>query len=140
MADNVSLFLVTLRASMDSLKQLLEIAERKIERNQKGTWSNGSITYYQAMFDELYEVKAEMDSARKCYLEDELGDILWVYMCLLKNLEAEGMISVESVFERVLSKYKERIDGLNIGGSWSGIKEVQKQRLEEEHLLNISES
>ncbi|HBH7911981.1 TPA: nucleotide pyrophosphohydrolase [Vibrio parahaemolyticus] len=119
---------------MDTLKQLLKVAERKIERDQKGTWSKGSITYYQAMFDELEEVKAEMDGARLCYLEDELGDILWVYMCLLKNLEAEGTISAERVFERALSKYKERLDGINAGESWSEIKETQKQRLAEEHL------
>ncbi|MEZ9302213.1 nucleotide pyrophosphohydrolase [Vibrio breoganii] len=120
---------------MDTLKQLLEIAERKIERDQKGTWSKGSITYYQAMFDELEEVKAEMDSKRKCYLEDELGDILWVYMCLLKNLEAENSISATRVFERALSKYKERLDGINAGGSWADIKETQKQRLADEHLI-----
>ncbi|MGR5122205.1 MazG nucleotide pyrophosphohydrolase domain-containing protein [Vibrio harveyi] len=119
---------------MDILKQLLEVAERKIERDQKGTWSKGSITYYQAMFDELEEVKEEMDSERKCYLEDELGDILWVYMCLLKNLEAEDSISAERVFDRALSKYKERLDGINAGGSWTEIKETQKQRLAEEHL------
>ena len=119
---------------MDTLKQLLEVAERKIERDHKGTWSEGSITYYQAMFDELEEVKEEMDSGRKCYLEDELGDILWVYMCLLKNLEAEDSISAERVFDRALSKYKERLDGINAGGTWTEIKETQKQRLAEEHL------
>lgn len=114
---------------MDTLKQLLEVAERKIERDHKGTWSEGSITYYQAMFDELEEVKEEMDSGRKCYLEDELGDILWVYMCLLKNLEAEDSISAERVFDRALSKYKERLDGINAGGTWTEIKRDSKTKV-----------
>ncbi|PKH59328.1 nucleotide pyrophosphohydrolase [Shewanella sp. Choline-02u-19] len=122
---------------MNNIKQLLAIAEKKIEIDQNGTWSKGSITYYKAMFDELEEVKEEMDSNRKCYLEDELGDILWVYMCLLKNLEAEGTILTERVFERALKKYKERLDGINDGVGWTEIKKRQKETLTLEYLTEM---
>ncbi|QIR13570.1 MazG nucleotide pyrophosphohydrolase domain-containing protein [Shewanella aestuarii] len=123
---------------MNEFVQLLNLAGKKIEIDQNGTWSKGSITYYQAIFDELKEVKNEIDMNRKCYLEDELGDILWVYMCLLKNLETEMSISVECVFERALKKYKERLDGINAGVTWSEIKELQKEALLKEYLLEIS--
>ncbi|MGX1927164.1 MazG nucleotide pyrophosphohydrolase domain-containing protein [Vibrio sp. NH-7] len=120
---------------MNSFKQLLELAEKKIERDKKGTWSKGSITYFQAMFDELEEVKTEMDSGRNCYLEDELGDILWVYLCLLKNLESEIEINAERVFKRAQQKYSERLNAINTGGSWSEVKERQKELLAQEHLF-----
>ncbi|MEZ8834038.1 MazG nucleotide pyrophosphohydrolase domain-containing protein [Vibrio cyclitrophicus] len=121
---------------MDSIQQLIELAEKKIERDKKGTWSKGSITYFQAMFDELEEVKIEMNSGRCCYLEDELGDILWVYLCLLKNLESENEIDAERVFRRAQQKYNERLSAINSGRSWSEVKERQKSLLAQEHLIN----
>ena len=117
---------------MQRIDELIEIAKRKIARDQKGTWSKGSQTYYQAMFSELEEVKEEISSNRKCYLEDELGDILWVYLCLLRNLEVEGAISMDNVFKRATDKYKERVDGINAGLSWEDIKETQNKRLKKE--------
>ncbi|ULF81142.1 hypothetical protein [Vibrio alginolyticus] len=47
---------------MNNISPLLELANAKVIRDQKGTWSKGSITYYEAMFEELLEVKAEVDS------------------------------------------------------------------------------
>ncbi|MCC4783753.1 nucleotide pyrophosphohydrolase [Vibrio lentus] len=121
---------------MDSIQQLIELAEKKIERDKKGTWSKGSTTYFRAMFDELEEVNTEMDSGRSCYLEDELGDILWVYLCLLKNLESDNKINAERVFRRAQQKYSERLSAINSGSSWSEVKERQKALLAQEHLIN----
>lgn len=118
---------------LENIKRLLDVAKEKIARDQKGTWSKGSVTYFEAMFHELEEVKAELESGRQCYLEDELGDILWVYLCLLRNLEVEGKVSVEKVFERSYQKYEERVTGINSGRSWSDIKKAQSVRLEEEY-------
>ena len=117
---------------MQRIEELIEIAKKKITRDQQGTWSKGSQTYYQAMFSELEEVKEEIDSDRKCYLEDELGDILWVYLCMLRNLEVEGAISMDNVFTRATEKYQERVDGIEAGLSWQDIKAVQKKRLAKE--------
>lgn len=121
---------------MQRIEELIEIAKRKNEFDQKGTWSKGSKTYYQAMFEELEEVKEEIDSERRCYLEDELGDILWVYLCLLRNLEVEEKISMDSVFSRAIEKYKERVGGIEAGSSWSDIKKVQNKRLAKEQKAN----
>jgi NTP pyrophosphatase (non-canonical NTP hydrolase) len=116
----------------DDITQLLNVVKAKIERDQKGTWSEGSNTYYKAMFDELAEVEAEIVSNRRCFLEDELGDVLWVLMCLLRNLEVEDKINMERVFKRALNKYEERVTGINAGKDWADIKQKQKNELEEE--------
>lgn len=116
------------------LDKLLQVVDKKIIRDQKGTWSKGSVTYYEAMFDELREVKAEIESGRQCYLEDELGDILWVYLCMLKHMEVEGKISFEQVFERSLEKYQARMSGMEIGKSWELIKQEQKESLKKQQL------
>lgn len=119
---------------MKDITSLLELAESKVVRDQKGTWSKGSITYYEAMFDELREVKAEIDSGRQCYLEDELGDILWVYLCMLKHMEVEGKVSLRRVFERSLEKYETRMNGMESGRSWDSIKEEQKKCLKKQQM------
>ncbi|MCP4326055.1 MAG: nucleotide pyrophosphohydrolase [Alteromonadales bacterium] len=127
---------------MENLSQLIEIVSKKVARDQKGTWSQGSITYYQAMFAELVEVKEEMLSNRQCYLEDELGDILWVYMCMLKHLEVEGAISMDNILTRAVDKYTERVNGINNGLSWEDIKETQKKvlALEQQAILEKSDN
>lgn len=113
---------------------LQSVAERKIKRDQKGNWSKGSITYLEALKDEIEEVEAEFKGHKRCFLEDELGDLLWVYLCLIENLEVEGKISKAKVFERSSTKYQERIDGIENGLNWSDIKKVQKERLNREAL------
>jgi hypothetical protein len=33
------------------LQKLLEIASLKLQRDKTGTWSNGSVTYFEAIYD-----------------------------------------------------------------------------------------
>lgn len=119
---------------------LLEIVKRKIVRDQKGNWSQGSETYLSAFFDEIEEVKQELSTGRKCHLEDELGDILWVYLCFVHNLEVEGKVSMSKVFERSYMKYNERVDGIVDGGCWEEIKAKQKSELDAEELSSTYKS
>ncbi len=51
-------------------------------------------------------------------------------MCLLENLELEGKISKEKVFDRCWTKFSERLntDGSN-NGDWMQVKKAQKERL-----------
>jgi len=120
--------------NLGELTPLIEIVKLKILRDQKGTWSKGSQTYLDALFDEIEEVKNELSSGRQCFLEDELGDILWVYLCFIHNLEVEGKIAMNSVFKRSINKYKERVNGINNGVPWNEIKEKQKTALAKEQL------
>jgi len=118
--------------NLGELDKLIDVVKTKIIRDQKGTWSKGSNTYLNALFDEINEVKEELSSEKQCFLEDELGDILWVYLCFVHNLEVEGKVSMPKVFERSLIKYSERVNGINNGECWDEIKEKQKIALERE--------
>jgi len=115
--------------NLGELDKLVDVVKTKIIRDQKGTWSEGSNTYLNALIDEINEVKEELSSGKQCLLEDELGDILWVYLCFVHNLEVEGKISMPKVFERSLIKYSERVNGINNGDCWDAIKKKQKSAL-----------
>lgn len=115
------------------LLDMLELVQKKHQIDQLSDWSEGSVTYFDAMRAELTEVEEELLSGRTCYLEDELGDVLWDYMNLLLNLESEGQISLANVFARAVNKYNERITGLQNGNTWDSVKDIQKQRLAQEH-------
>lgn len=114
------------------LKSLLKIVGRKNAIDQQNEWYNGSETYLLEIGKELEEVKAEIDSGRQPHLEEELGDVLWDYLNLLTSLEKEGKIDLEKVFERAVTKYGERIDGIENGRTWAEIKAIQKERLAQE--------
>lgn len=115
------------------LLALLDTVKTKHGIDERHDWSNGSETYFNEMQKELVEVAEELSSGRRCYLEDELGDVFWDYLNLLYGLEKEGKISLANVFKRSQAKYAERIEGIQQDRSWSEIKALQKQRLAEEH-------
>ena len=115
-----------------NIAELLTVVKTKHQLDKHRDWSNDSATYLGEIRKELDEVVDEMDGDRQCYLEDELGDVFWDYLNLLYSLEGEGRIDLAQVFERALSKYKERVDTLVEGGSWNEVKNKQKQRLAQE--------
>ena len=121
---------------MKEFDKLLGIAKRKTDFDQSNTWSNGSETYLAAIKNEVDEVIEELPKSRKCYLEDELGDILWNYLNILTALEKEIGIDTRAVLARACHKYEERISGIEIGEKWTEIKEKQKIALAVEHNLN----
>lgn len=116
----------------NNLLLLQKVAHLKLVRDLKGSWCQGSNTYFNAIYDELLEVKAEIENNKQCFLEDELGDVLWNYICLLHHLEYEKKIAIESVFNRVVNKYSERVNGINNGECWDDIKRRQKDILQQE--------
>jgi NTP pyrophosphatase (non-canonical NTP hydrolase) len=117
----------------NKLTALMEIVIEKNRVDQLGDWSNGSSTYFNALKQELDEVADEVASGRRCYLEDELGDVLWDYLNFLLCLEKEEKINFDRVFERVIDKFKERVEGITHGESWDDIKARQKLRLAQEY-------
>ncbi|WP_206017524.1 MazG nucleotide pyrophosphohydrolase domain-containing protein [Pseudoalteromonas sp. 31A1] len=114
------------------IKKLNEIAKVKVNKDLKGTWSEGSITYLNGIYDELEEVTEELNSGRQCYLEDELGDVLWDYLCMIQHLELEEKVLVNKVFDRVVKKYSERVITLEEGETWGDVKARQKTKLQSE--------
>ncbi|MGR6841766.1 MazG nucleotide pyrophosphohydrolase domain-containing protein [Aliivibrio wodanis] len=120
------------------LEELQKISKVKAQRDLKGTWYKNSFTYLDAFIDEVEEVKYEIKADRQCFLEDELGDLLWNYVCLLEHLELEGKVAKDQIFRRALKKYSERVSARNIQDNWDDVKERQKQELINEHQLNIN--
>ena len=80
------------------------------------------------------EVSEEIPKHRLCYLEDELGDVLWDYLNALLALQKEAGVSVESVIQRACDKYQQRMATLEAAGSWDEIKRQQQQNLQQEYL------
>ncbi|WP_246201132.1 MazG nucleotide pyrophosphohydrolase domain-containing protein [Vibrio ziniensis] len=115
-------------------EQLLSIARRKSVIDTASDWFEGSQTYLSEMRTELDEVLEEIPLNRRCYLEQELGDLLWDYLNILLALESESDIKLESVLERACLKFEQRVSGLENGVSWCDIKAKQKLSLAEEQL------
>ena len=117
---------------MNHFETLLLIARRKAVIDADSKWSEGAGTYLGEMNNEIAEVCAELSTGRQCYLEDELGDVLWDYLNALAALEKSHGISVENVLQRACRKYEERISGIENGELWKDIKDRQKLALEKE--------
>lgn len=118
------------------LGQLQTVAKDKAEKDLKGEWYQGYQTYLDALSDEILEVKAELELERRCFLEDELGDLLWNTVCLLEHLELAGKIDKNQVFRRAVIKYSERVIERQKGETWNDVKSRQKQALKNEWLNN----
>ena len=115
------------------VEQLQAVAQKKAQRDLKGTWFQGSQTYLDALVDEVFEVKTELQLGRKCFLEDELADLLWNIVCLLEHLELEGKVEQKQVFHRALKKYSERVTERLPYETWNDVKARQKLELEKEY-------
>ncbi|WP_146531849.1 MazG nucleotide pyrophosphohydrolase domain-containing protein [Vibrio cyclitrophicus] len=122
-----------MKTDTDSLVATLQmIAQVKAQRDLEGTWFNGSSTYLDALVEEVAEVKEELASGRQCFLEDELGDLLWDFVCLIEHLELEGKVDKERVFQRSVKKYSERVTERSLSETWDDVKLRQKLELKKE--------
>jgi len=117
------------------LGALLDIARRKSKLDENNNWSNGPTTYLSEIKGEVDEVIEELPKNRVCFLEDELGDVLWDYCNILVALEKESGVDTTSVLNRACKKYEERISGIENGERWSDIKLRQKAVLEQEQSV-----
>ncbi len=92
-------------------------------------------TFLNWIKNEIQEVEEEIKPENKVYLEDELGDIFWDYMCMIYSMEQEWLINADQIFERAYKKFSERIQENWKWHKWKRgeIKEKQKQELKDEH-------
>jgi NTP pyrophosphatase (non-canonical NTP hydrolase) len=81
---------------------------------------------------EIEEVEVEIKNGSERSLAEELGDVLWDYLNLVKCLEEERGIFFQDVFRISEEKYDERISGIEQGRSWKEIKQEQKMRTEKD--------
>lgn len=126
--------------TLGHFSSLFDIARRKAKYDNTNTWYKGSETYFDALYQELEEVGEEITQTRLCYLEDELGDVLWNYLNLLMALEKEQGIDPTSVLSRAVNKYQQRVATIENNGSWADVKAEQKRKLQQEYLGAINEN
>lgn len=126
--------------TLGHFSSLFDIARRKAKYDNTNTWYRGSETYFDALYQELEEVGEEITQTRLCYLEDELGDVLWNYLNLLMALEKEQGIDPTSVLSRAVNKYQQRVNTIENNGSWADVKAEQKRKLQQEFLGAMNEN
>ena len=129
--------------SLKNIQNIWKQIERKhlinmeqVKKNPDNNYYNlfvSSPHYFDAIVHEVHEAKKEDKLKNSVYLEDELWDILWDYLCLLYYLEKEWKISSENVMHRCLKKYAQRTDGIEKWIPWDDVKHRQKQELLQEH-------
>ncbi|AYC06897.1 MazG nucleotide pyrophosphohydrolase domain [Vibrio cholerae] len=85
---------------------MLEVAKRKSEFDKNNSWYLGSSTYLAEIKKEVDEVVEEIPKNRLCYLEDELGDVLWDYLNAILSLEKEAGVKIESVVKEHVGNMK----------------------------------
>ncbi len=123
------------------LNKLIEIVKKKYQIDKTQEWYKWPKTYFDWLIDETQEVEVELKKNNKVYLEDELWDILWVYLNMLEWLKDEGKIdSLESVLQRAEKKFWERIEAINgwktqkiRSAAWKRVKNKQKAENKVEH-------
>lgn len=121
---------------LPTIQKIIWLSEARIPyliQHGKGGFFHGSDTFVEWIENEMIEMKDELRLWNRVLLEDELWDIFWDYICLLENLEQEGKISKEKVFDRCWTKFSERLksDGSD-NGDWAEVKKKQKERLIQE--------
>jgi NTP pyrophosphatase (non-canonical NTP hydrolase) len=126
---------------MQNIIKIKELAKSRIQEfiDTKNKWYYWHKTYVDWIDDEWQEAKEEIKPNNTVYLEDELWDVFWDYMCLLNSLEQEWLISSqEKVFERCYLKFSERIWAVRKSipwqdNIWKKIKEKQNLEKAKEH-------
>lgn len=130
---------------MENIIKIMELSKSRIKEfiETKNPWYKWYQTYIEWIQDELKEVQEEIRENNSIYLEDELWDIFWDYICLLNSLEIEWKINTHKVFERSYKKFSERILEVRTKKDtvwvWSEIKQKQKDELKKEHLEKYGE-
>ena len=126
---------------MENIAKIKALAKSRIQEfiDIKDPWYKWHSTFIKWIQDEFDEIKQEVKENNTVYLEDELWDLFWDFMCLLNSLEHEWMISSqEKVFERSYKKFSERISEVRKKGKkhnemWDVVKKKQKLGRKKEH-------
>lgn len=114
---------------MENFDTLLDIVRRKSAYDRNNPWYAGPQSYLAGLKDEVDEVLDEIARQRGCYLEDELGDLLWNCLNAIVALQKGGEVTLESVLARACRKFETRLSGLEAGRAWDDIKREQKAAL-----------
>jgi NTP pyrophosphatase (non-canonical NTP hydrolase) len=124
---------------MENIVKIMNLSKKRINHLHNIDncwWYEWYNTYLKEIINEIEETKEEIKEKNSVYLEDELWDIFWCYICLLNSLEQDKLINKEDVFKRCFNKFSERLwnsprfESIN----WQETKKKQKEELKKEHL------
>lgn len=120
---------------IEKIKNLCEKRMWYLYEN-KNNFFKWNETFFIEILKEIEEAKAEVKEKNSVYLEDELWDIFWDYLCLLETLKKEWKIeSIENVFKRCYKKFSWRINEETWESrDWQEVKKFQKEELKNEHF------
>ncbi len=125
---------------LKNINKFLKLADENLVRNPWSRQDSMVDIYLKEIINEIGEVKVEIRDDNVIYLEDELGDVFWDYLMILKFLEKEKKTrSVKEVFAHAIEKYKEiyqifETDNIDdTDRMWLEIKNKQKKELKERH-------
>ena len=131
---------------LSNIDKILKLSSSRIKEleKQNENWYEWNKTYISWLKDELQEVIKEIRPNNSVYLEDELWDIFWTYVCLLNSLKEEWYItSIDKVFDRCNKKFSERIKWVrqekenkkwSKTWAWNKVKDKQKEELLKEYI------
>lgn len=124
-----------------SLLKLNKLVEEEYEYNDF-IKSVDTKKYFWYLIDEVNEAHKEIKDNNKVYLENELWDIIYVYLHNLEKLQRDGRIDKINVLERAFKKFSEKLKPCEEAQEfsywkenkhWEAIKLKQKQEMKEEH-------
>lgn len=120
---------------LDKIQKIIQKRINYFSKN-KSDFFKWNETFFEEILKEIKEAKDEVKENNSVYLEDELWDILWDYLCIIEALKVEWKIeNFEKVLERCYKKFSERINEETWESrDWKEVKKIQKEELKKEHL------
>lgn len=124
---------------IDQLQKIINLVWEKVNLDEQWKWIDPSVLdAFDMTIDEIYESVDEYRNKNKVFLESEIWDIFWCVLRLVELLDREWAIEKDKIFDRIITKYSQRVEGLQVWTDWEQIKKSQKIELinEQEKVNN----
>lgn len=123
---------------IDQLQEIINLVWEKVNLDEQWKWIDPSVLdAFDMTIDEIYESVDEYRNKNKVFLESEVWDIFWCFLRLVELLDREWAIEKDKIFDRIITKYSQRVEGLQVWTDWEQIKKSQKiELIDEQEKVN----
>lgn len=123
---------------IDQLQKIINLVWEKVNLDEQWKWIDPSVLdAFDMTIDEIYESVDEYRNKNKVFLESEIWDIFWCILRLVELLDREWAIEKDKIFDRIITKYSQRVEGLQVWTDWEQIKKSQKiELIDEQEKVN----